>query len=145
MEEIPNLFATLPDESSTLDSGRNASKYRGQVFKAEYKNTYKINSNRTFFGRVLDLQPVFEDKTLQGVRVMYKRGKFVNDRWTEEQEVRDDNFGPFTALNRFAAEVKLKGPDDDEPISRVFPQWALSHDSPGNENMRLTITMLPAL
>ncbi len=145
MEEIPNLFAIHPTEVSTLNVERNVSKYRGSCFKAEYKNTFKINSNRTFYGRIIDLQPVLNGGKIEGVRLLYKRGRFAGGKWTEDHKVHDDPFGPFSDLARYVAEVKMKGPNDDEPVVRSYPQWALSNDSPTDNNMRLTLTLFLGL
>lgn len=153
-QEKINLFSVVEGTRSTIDSTRDISLHRGKCFKMVYRDTQKLKLHRELYGRIVDLQPIFAEGRLQGIRLLYRRGRWDGTGWTESRELQDSNFGPFDTLSTIEAEVKIPGEDiddDGKPMKRALsfkaPAFALSQaveHSTGKKRQMLFV-LLPGM
>jgi hypothetical protein len=147
----PNLFAP-GNANSNLCEGRPVSAYAGTVFQAEYGNTFKLGSKRRFFGRIVDLQPHLVEGKVQGVTILYKKGRFEDNAWSEDNALEEHTFGPFDSLSSSTVQVNIptqKEEGEEAPPERKAKSsmWALNQQQrPDQEvNHQLTLKLMPGV
>lgn len=148
-DESPNLFAHHPTNCSPLYPDRNVSDYRGTVFKVVYEDKFKMASRRTLIGRLMDIQAVYESGRAVGIKMLYKIGRWSKSYdWTEDQEVKEAEFGPFDTVSSIKPEMAEKdGKDNPIPPHLMLhfhemPCWALQHSQPGDVDHRMLLTLM---